>query len=155
MPAAFVDARPPGLDLTFRRGTTLTVVFDWPDGQLDGRTFTSTLGEEALSVVVTGDEMTVEATPDQTSAVAASSTAEWRLLEDLGGDDPEPVIVGTWSASDRAAASGARVVVITDDTIQVDVSVFTGGTRIPAGGTTGQVLAKASNADFDLEWVDP
>lgn len=26
---------------------------------------------------------------------------------------------------------------------------------IPAGGTTGQVLAKASNDDYDIEWVTP
>ena len=29
-----------------------------------------------------------------------------------------------------------------------------GGATYPAGGTTGQVLAKASNADNDVEWVD-
>jgi hypothetical protein len=26
---------------------------------------------------------------------------------------------------------------------------------IPAGGTTGQVLAKASDSDFDVAWVTP
>lgn len=26
---------------------------------------------------------------------------------------------------------------------------------IPPGGTTGQVLAKASNSDYDLVWVTP
>jgi|WetSurMetagenome_2_1015567.scaffolds.fasta_scaffold66724_3 hypothetical protein len=26
---------------------------------------------------------------------------------------------------------------------------------IPSGGTTGQVLAKASNDDYDVEWVTP
>ncbi|HQU83505.1 MAG TPA: hypothetical protein PKY59_10285 [Pyrinomonadaceae bacterium] len=25
---------------------------------------------------------------------------------------------------------------------------------VPSGGTTGQVLAKASNANFDSEWID-
>lgn len=29
-----------------------------------------------------------------------------------------------------------------------------GGTTLPAGGTTGQLLAKASNADYDYEYVD-
>lgn len=29
------------------------------------------------------------------------------------------------------------------------------GAGVPAGGTTGQVLAKASNADLDTEWVTP
>lgn len=34
--------------------------------------------------------------------------------------------------------------------------LFTGGSGagLPVGGTTGQVLAKASNADNDVEWVD-
>jgi hypothetical protein len=29
------------------------------------------------------------------------------------------------------------------------------GVGVPTGGTTGQVLAKASNTNFDAEWVDP
>lgn len=28
------------------------------------------------------------------------------------------------------------------------------GVGVPAGGSTGQVLAKASNADYDTEWID-
>lgn len=26
--------------------------------------------------------------------------------------------------------------------------------QVPAGGTTGQVLAKKSDADYDVEWID-
>lgn len=29
------------------------------------------------------------------------------------------------------------------------------GPGVPAGGTTGQVLAKASDDDYDTEWVTP
>ena len=29
------------------------------------------------------------------------------------------------------------------------------GLTVPEGGTTGQVLAKNSNTNFDTEWVDP
>lgn len=29
------------------------------------------------------------------------------------------------------------------------------GVGVPAGGTTGQVLAKASGTDYDTEWVAP
>jgi len=29
------------------------------------------------------------------------------------------------------------------------------GEGVPAGGTTGQILAKKSTADYDTEWVDP
>lgn len=37
-----------------------------------------------------------------------------------------------------------------------DLSTFTGGgtvTNIPVGGTTGQVLAKTSNTNYDIEWI--
>lgn len=30
-----------------------------------------------------------------------------------------------------------------------------GAVIVPAGGTTGQVLTKASNADYDVVWADP
>jgi hypothetical protein len=29
------------------------------------------------------------------------------------------------------------------------------GVGVPPGGTTGQILAKASNADYDTEWITP
>ena len=35
-----------------------------------------------------------------------------------------------------------------------DVTGGSGGTSLPTGGTTGQVLAKASNTDGDAHWVD-
>jgi FlaG/FlaF family flagellin (archaellin) len=31
----------------------------------------------------------------------------------------------------------------------------TNGQGVPTGGTTGQVLAKNSNTNYDTEWVDP
>jgi len=34
-------------------------------------------------------------------------------------------------------------------------AVWTPLVPVPAGGTTGQVLAKASDTDFDLAWVTP
>lgn len=35
-----------------------------------------------------------------------------------------------------------------------DATGGSGGSSLPTGGTTGQVLAKASNTDGDVEWVD-
>jgi hypothetical protein len=32
---------------------------------------------------------------------------------------------------------------------------YQAGILIPSGGTAGQVLAKASGSDYDVEWVDP
>lgn len=37
----------------------------------------------------------------------------------------------------------------------VDGTDGTDGVGVPAGGTTGQILAKASGTDFDTTWVDP
>lgn len=34
-------------------------------------------------------------------------------------------------------------------------SAWTALVAVPPGGTTGQVLAKASNDDYDVEWVTP
>jgi hypothetical protein len=34
-------------------------------------------------------------------------------------------------------------------------SVTLKGLRIPTGGTTGQVLVKSSNSDYDVSWADP
>src|SRR5690606_15245489 len=38
-----IDARPPGLDILYRAGNTLSVELTWPTGELDDRTFTSSL----------------------------------------------------------------------------------------------------------------
>lgn len=41
-----------------------------------------------------------------------------------------------------------------DDVLIIDPDAGGGGTgNVPAGGTTGQVLAKASNTNYDTEWV--
>lgn len=45
------------------------------------------------------------------------------------------------------------VTVVQDDPMVVTVQQ-TVGTSVPDGGTTGQLLAKASNDDGDVEWVD-
>lgn len=43
-----------------------------------------------------------------------------------------------------------------DSTFGLDFgSAIIGGSSLPSGGTTGQVLAKASAADFDTAWIDP
>ena len=31
---------------------------------------------------------------------------------------------------------------------------ITGAIGIPPGGTTGQILVKKSDADYDVEWID-
>ena len=46
-------------------------------------------------------------------------------------------------------------ITLTDgSTYDFTVTNGSGGSGVPEGGTTGQVLAKKSNADGDIEWVD-
>jgi len=45
-------------------------------------------------------------------------------------------------------------VTVTDSTVTIAVQSGQPGLGIPAGGSTGQVLAKASGADYDAEWVN-
>ena len=45
-------------------------------------------------------------------------------------------------------------VVVGEESIRVVVRDMA-GRGLPPGGTTGQVLVKASNDDYDCEWVNP
>lgn len=51
-------------------------------------------------------------------------------------------------AQDLARQLGVSLTDIYTDLHAVGVS------GIPAGGTTGQILAKNSNTDYDAQWVD-
>lgn len=122
---AYADLRPPGLNVPFRPGNTVTVTLEWPAGVLTGRTFTSTLGGTPLDVTVTDDTMVVEVTAEQSAAIAAP--AEWLLLEDLGGVDPEPIVIGGWAPDNGPNGRTASTVTVTQGGAQVDVTVLPGG----------------------------
>lgn len=51
------------------------------------------------------------------------------------------------------------VVMIGDDTLTSVISALytaiAAANKVPAGGTTGQVLGKKTGADYDLKWIDP
>jgi hypothetical protein len=134
---ALVDARPAGIDLLFRPGTTLTLTLTWPSGLLVGRTFSATLDAVPLAVDVVGDTMTVEVTDTQTAAV--TEAAEWLLTEDVGGT-PEPIMVGTWAPSDAAAARSQQSVTVTQGAVQVDVAALV------SVGLTSHVNAPSTEA---------
>lgn len=54
----------------------------------------------------------------------------------------------------RVTASKAGQTDTWEDVLIIDPDAGGGGTgNVPAGGTTGQVLAKASNTNYDTEWV--
>lgn len=68
--------------------------------------------------------------------VGVNSSTYWSILAKKGD-------TGATGSTGPAGADG------TDGVDGAD------GVGVPAGGTTGQVLAKNSNADHDTEWVDP
>ncbi|MDP9271476.1 MAG: hypothetical protein M3P14_10990, partial [Chloroflexota bacterium] len=65
--------------------------------------------------------------------------------------------VGASAAADVTYDHSASGLTATDvqaaiDEVQVEVDGLSGG-AVPAGGSTGEVLKKASGADFDTEWA--
>ena len=134
------DARPPGLNLLFRPGTTVTLSLHWLSaGALTGREFSSTLGDQDLVVVMDGDAMTVTATAEVTDTLTAGRSYQWVLAEEKGAPEPEPVIVGTWTASDAGARSPSKTVHVTEGAVTVAVSLIGGG----GGGQVAGVLSVA------------
>jgi hypothetical protein len=120
MPAS-IDARPPGLNCTFRRGTTLTMVLNWPAGALTGRTFTATLNGTSLSLVNAGDAMTITVTAAQTGAVVNGTVLPFVLTETTGDD--QPILTGSWRASDRPNAVTTETVELTLGAAEVTVEL--------------------------------
>jgi len=122
---AHIDARPPGLNCVFRRGTTLTMTLNWPAGSLSGRTFTAELEGVALGLVVVDDVMTITATAAQTAAVTNGVSLLFELTETTGDD--QPIIIGKWTASDKSSAISDQTVELTTGAIEVDITVSGGG----------------------------
>jgi len=140
MPPAVLDTRPPGLDVPFRPGNTLTVTLAWPADALDGRTFTATLDAVALGLDVDGDTMTITATDAQTSAV--TTPAAFRLTETTGGESDD-VIIGEWRPSSNPSTSTSSTVTVTESAGAVAVTVAGPGTV----GLTARVLALEVQAE--------
>jgi hypothetical protein len=122
--STLVDVRPPALDVLFRPGNTLTATLNWPAGELTGRTFSAELNGTALTtpVSIVGDVMTVIVTDTETGALAVGVEVEFELDEDIGGTD-EPVIVGTWTPSNDAAAVSSTTIEVTSGGATVEVTV--------------------------------
>ena len=71
-------------------------------------------------------------------------------------------IGGVYQYKDRYSLAGAVVTFVTPpptgtSNIQIITSSFAAvtGVGVPVGGTTGQVLSKVSNANYDLQWSTP
>lgn len=79
----------------------------------------------------------------------------WTDIGDVSkGEDGRGIVSIT-----KTATSGlvdTYTITYTDESTPTTFTVTNGadGVGVPASGTTGQVLAKASDADYDTEWID-
>lgn len=148
---AYLDTRPAGVDVPFRPGNSLPVdVTGWPAGSLTGRTFTSTLDGVALSLLVVGDVIMIEATEAQTAAV--TSPAVWLLTETTGGAT-EDLLIGTWSPSTRPGTATSVTVPIVVDDIVVEVTVSSGTAALIAHNTATQVGSTQLHGVIEHRWA--
>jgi hypothetical protein len=169
MTAVVADARPQGLNVSFRPGNTLSVELTWPTGDLAGRTFTTTLGGLALGLAVIGDVMTIEATEAQTAAVDVP--AAWLLTETTAGATND-LLIGTWSPSTRPGTPTSLALTVTVDTVDVAVTVVSGQASVVAldarldVAEADIVTLEATAADHEtrldvldaprlVTWIDP
>ncbi len=92
------DVRPPGLNLKFRPGTTITfTITGWSPGSLVGRLFQATLGSDELDLSIDGDVMTIVVDNEITDNYP-SQIANFFLNEQIASFY-EPIIIGRWTPS--------------------------------------------------------
>jgi hypothetical protein len=111
------DVRPPGLNLKFRPGTTITfTITGWGDGELADRTFEALLGEDTLDLTVddTDSIMTIVVT-DTITDNYPNTVVDFFLNEDIDGT-MEPIIIGRWTPSLKA-----RETVSSDQSFEVSI----------------------------------
>lgn len=107
--------------------------------------------------------------PANTSTVVTVYDAETGSIapiwNDRAGADPRANPGAIWQEGQikfyanagryNIVASNGSDSKVWEDVIIVDPDAGGGGTgNVPSGGTTGQVLAKASNANYDTEWIN-
>lgn len=134
------------------RGSTFGFTINWTAGYLTGRTWTSTLKNSTITPVVVGDTMTVTFSEADT----ASNGGRWTLYETTGSLVDQPTLTAVFSFNDQGGAAAPDLGPFTVELgggVTIEVEAL-GGTFLPAGGDEGQVLAKASDDDYDVEWVD-
>lgn len=116
--------------------------------------------------IITWDIVSSDGSTDINSV--ASITVEWGSVVQVSimGQWKGPWDnSGTYALGDTVSADGSSWISLQDANSGNDPTTSPAfwdlvalhgspGVGVPAGGTTGQVLAKASNADYDDEWID-
>lgn len=120
---ATVDLRARRLNAFLEPGNPARIPLTWPAGSLTGRTFTSTLNGQAVTVEIAGDIMTIAVSAAAATALTVGDIVPWQLV-DTTGADPVRLLAGRWvaSANPTDTIGQAFTIVLDDDTtVEVDV----------------------------------
>lgn len=112
-------------------------------------------GGSGITHTSAGGVVTITATNAQIVALATQDY-RYEFIVTLSTGRVWPMLDGFFTITEdgTAAATGATVTVtIENDTVTLTLPAGTAGVGVPAGGTTGQSLTKASNTDYDTEWT--
>lgn len=138
----------------YSRQTLANVTFETINSLLNldcsDAVFTATTGFVARAFIVYDD--TTTSPVDQLVCYGLLNSADSDAT--IGASGTLTINFGTLGAQGQAGADGATGATGSqgpqgDQGIQGDP-----GEGVPTGGTTGQVLAKASGTDYDAEWID-
>lgn len=122
-------------------------------------------GTAALSLssgsglTITGAAGTIDLAITNAQIVAlATQEYNYEMIITLSGGTVWPVLDSVFNVSEngQASYSGDTVEVALDGnavTLTIVPAAVASGRLVPSGGTTGQVLAKNSNTDYDTEWI--
>lgn len=122
-------------------------------------------GTAALSLssgsglTITGAAGTIDLAITNAQIVAlATQEYNYEMIVTLSGGSVWPVVDGAFivSESGQSDYSGDTVTVALDGntiTLTIVPAAVADGRLVPSGGTTGQVLAKNSNTNYDTEWI--
>lgn len=98
------------------------VTLTWPTGELAGRTFTSTLDGDPITVDIAGDIMTITVAPAIVAALELGQPVDWKLTETTGAD-PVVLFAGRWVAETGPAARTAQAFTVTTGGTTVAIAV--------------------------------
>lgn len=155
-----LDARRPEFSITATTNAPTSVETTWLDDDgvawpLTGHTVRLWVGGARAD----GDDFTdaLEVVPVVVGNVATFTIPGQAASRALRlSVDGELVSVGSLSVSSAGTASPVQSVAVAVDSAHgaLSLTVGPGLNSLPAGGTTGQALVKASDADRDTEWAD-
>lgn len=111
-----VDTRPPGVDLMFRPGNSFTLQLTWPQS-LTGRTFTSSLSSQNLSLTYSVTSMTIVVSDTQSDDFSIDVPLDWALTE-----SSSDLLIGTWVPSFHPNARGSASANVVIDSSPVEIN---------------------------------